>query len=68
MSTHCFVSIPKRVSEALNLWDYSLAMGDLHVSIPKRVSEALNLRDGLIDSLSQCFVSIPKRVSEALNQ
>ncbi len=37
------VSIPKRVSEALNLTDPNAIAALLGVSIPKRVSEALNL-------------------------
>ena len=41
--THCLVSIPKRVSEALKQFD-DLTDDDYEdVSIPKRVSEALKL-------------------------
>ncbi len=39
------VSIPKRVSEALNHNCNKLFLGNLLVSIPKRVSEALNRLD-----------------------
>ncbi len=60
------VSIPKRVSEALKLTNYSLFLAaKVGVSIPKRVSEALKLAT-LEGSLLLIFVSIPKRVSEAL--
>ncbi len=37
------VSIPKRVSEALNLIHNFKSLSAILVSIPKRVSEALNL-------------------------
>ena len=67
-----YVSIPKRVSEALKL--HSLTRSPLHkpsllVSIPKRVSEALKpLRNGFSIVVYSCYVSIPKRVSEALKR
>ena len=60
------VSIPKRVSEALN---QVILRSDINydiVSIPKRVSEALNLRCAEMQG-DRLTVSIPKRVSEALN-
>ncbi len=61
------VSIPKRVSEALNLPDLvGIRDASKIVSIPKRVSEALNqIARGKLNLLTA--VSIPKRVSEALN-
>ncbi len=65
--THDFVSIPKRVSEALKLL-FSRGFGRvtaLCVSIPKRVSEALKLEVFCL-AKSTSNVSIPKRVSEAL--
>ncbi len=60
------VSIPKRVSEALNLDRDGDGQIDGFVSIPKRVSEALN-QEPLHFRFSHSKVSIPKRVSEALN-
>ncbi len=61
------VSIPKRVSEALNLYCFASAkMSSQVVSIPKRVSEALNLKYNPTELVFK-IVSIPKRVSEALN-
>ncbi len=64
MSTR--VSIPKRVSEALNLKLKVEEKAPRPVSIPKRVSEALNLTI-YHDFNTLILVSIPKRVSEALN-
>ncbi len=63
------VSIPKRVSEALNPYGEYGDDGNIddEVSIPKRVSEALN-PNALGKTLAGVVVSIPKRVSEALNQ
>ena len=62
------VSIPKRVSEALNQGIGNASLGIEIVSIPKRVSEALNLLAHVVISFARSFfVSIPKRVSEALN-
>ncbi len=62
------VSIPKRVSEALNpnLATHHRQNAIDVVSIPKRVSEALNLKPHL-QRYWIAPVSIPKRVSEALN-
>ncbi len=60
------VSIPKRVSEALNQFIDCFRLPDLSVSIPKRVSEALNLKR-YAKPIKNSDVSIPKRVSEALN-
>ena len=60
-----FVSIPKRVSEALKLEFVNLFLYYQNVSIPKRVSEALK-RYMRLSTSHQRFVSIPKRVSEAL--
>ncbi len=62
----CIVSIPKRVSEALNLHFNRCLNLPYQVSIPKRVSEALNptIADRRVRGT---YVSIPKRVSEALN-
>jgi len=60
------VSIPKRVSEALNHEAGGISLRQLAVSIPKRVSEALN-RLSLSSLIMNPNVSIPKRVSEALN-
>ncbi len=60
-----YVSIPKRVSEALKRLLMGLLNALLTVSIPKRVSEALKLpRLPLVNIILP--VSIPKRVSEAL--
>ena len=47
------VSIPKRVSEALNLLD-AVASGTMDaVSIPKRVSEALNHWFAVLSAIAQ---------------
>ncbi len=67
MQSHSLVSIPKRVSEALNpLRDRGFKESGI-VSIPKRVSEALNQIAFLVHHHQKRYVSIPKRVSEALN-
>ncbi len=42
MAGYSWVSIPKRVSEALNRNQSSVLIPSNPVSIPKRVSEALN--------------------------
>ena len=62
-----YVSIPKRVLEALNQKAYEELTEDSHVSIPKRVLEALNLEENDEDTAEEVRVSIPKRVLEALN-
>ena len=60
-----FVSIPKRVSEALKPKLDGGSYAEVHVSIPKRVSEALK-RFSEWHLGGKRNVSIPKRVSEAL--
>ncbi len=60
-----FVSIPKRVSEALKHPHVVINASRTAVSIPKRVSEALKLTLQT-SNLATGNVSIPKRVSEAL--
>ena len=60
-----FVSIPKRVSEALKPNFFVFFPPNLEVSIPKRVSEALKLYAVTFITM-MTVVSIPKRVSEAL--
>ena len=65
-NAYSYVSIPKRVSEALNPIGTEPMSQAEYVSIPKRVSEALNLGQYFGVISKQC-VSIPKRVSEALN-
>ena len=64
---YCYVSIPKRVSEALKPLRICFLLNVEIVSIPKRVSEALKLLDTEL-ILKFGAVSIPKRVSEALKQ
>ncbi len=66
MGSIVLVSIPKRVSEALNPFTRLALVTGWAVSIPKRVSEALNPALKL-RLLLVALVSIPKRVSEALN-
>ncbi len=63
---YAFVSIPKRVLEALNPYEKENVGCSSLVSIPKRVLEALNRFPLVLDTIRQ-IVSIPKRVLEALN-
>ncbi len=52
------VSIPKRVSEALNLFPVAANSALLIVSIPKRVSEALNPKGALAVGTGVLFQSL----------
>ena len=64
-----FVSIPKRVSEALKLSNSAFPPKQSCVSIPKRVSEALKQQEINLNPFPTSWkVSIPKRVSEALKR
>ena len=52
------VSIPKRVSEALNRTKILMGDGTEKVSIPKRVSEALNHRSRIVFGCESTFQSL----------
>ncbi len=52
------VSIPKRVSEALNLKLKSQEVSRYYVSIPKRVSEALNQELLILTVVALLFQSL----------